>query len=279
MAIKIKHKGRRRAKVQGTPAVAASETALEGDDLRVLQEAQARLNPRPNAGSWKKMARGLAVQKNFEEGFDELIEEHGEELGWDWATLWICHTFICEVGQIEVADELYRVLSTHFPRDYHTELCFGKLCRDFKGEYFQARDHMRFATVLWEGCEAFYHLGILYDLMGMPEFAFAMEERAFELADNHGQVTYKLKAQLSFNQAVAMWQAARPYGDIKAYLRRALVEWPEYDRAERFLNSLPDDDEADPRGRSSMQRLTDDVRKNMNRPAYHIIEPEMLGDE
>ncbi|MEO1268784.1 MAG: hypothetical protein AAFX99_11845, partial [Myxococcota bacterium] len=107
----------------------------------------------------------------------------------------------------------------------------------------------------------------------MPEYAFAMADRAYGLAEQFGDASYKLKARISFNQAVAMWQAARPYGDIKAYLRRALDDWPEYERAERFLDSLPDDDDADPRGRSAMQRFTDDIRKNMQQPTYQIIEP------
>ena len=274
MAIKIKHKGRKGRKGRQSGAL---KSTLTGDAQRVLGSALTRLNPRPNVGNWKKMARGLASQKGLKDHFDDFAAANEEKLGWEWATLWICHTFLCEAGLMDDAEEMYGVLAGSFPRDYHTELTFGKMCRDHKAEYFQARDHMRFATTLWpEGCEAYYHLGILYDLLGMPEYAFAMEEQAFGLADDYyGGTSYKIKAQLSFNQAVAMWQASRPYGDIKAYLRRALKEWPDYERAERFLDSLPDDDESDPKGRSAMQRLTDDVRKNMNRPAYQIIEPDL----
>lgn len=288
MGIKIKHKSRhRRSAAPETPeqpqapvATRASETILTGEALEVLEEAASRLNPRPDVGNWKKMARGLAVQKSVEGYFDRFVDEHRESVGWDWATLWICHTFLCEAGLIEAAERIYKVMIEFFPRDYHTELCYGRMCRDFKGEYFDARDHMRYAASLWnEGCEAYYQMGILYDLLGMPKFAFAMEERAMELADQFGESSYKLKAQLAFNQAVAMWQAARPYGDIKAYLRHALKEWPEYERAQKFLDSLPEDDEADPKGRSAMQRLSDDVRQNMNRPSYHIIEPEAAGQD
>lgn len=270
MAIKIKHKGRKGRRSGSV------KTKLSGDAKRVLDNALRRLNPRPNSGNWQKMAKSLASQKGLQTYIDGFIDQHGTALGWEWSSLWICHTFLCEAGQIEHSEEIYQTLVDLYPRDYHTELTRGKMFRDHKAEYFQARDHMRFAASLWpQGCEAYYHLGILYDLLGMPEFAFAMEEQAFGLVDEHySGIGYKIKAQLSFNQAVAMWQASRPYGDIKAYLRRAIKEWPDYERAERFLNGLPENDEQDPRGRSTMQRLTDDVRKNMNRPAYQIIEPD-----
>lgn len=281
MKIKIKHKNRRRrgsAKADAAKAAPARTTALEGEALEVLERAASRLNPRPDAANWKKMARGLATQKNLTEYFESFTRDHQDQVGWDWATLWICHTFICEAGMAEEAHEIYRVLIEHFPRDYHTELSYGRMLRDHVGEYFDARDHLRYATILWpEGCEAFYQIGILYDLLGMPEYAFGMEQRAYELADQFGETAYRLKAQLSFNQAVAMWQAARPYGDTKAYLRRALDHWPDYDRAEKFLESLPEDDDADPKGRSAMQRLTDDVKQDMNKPSYYIIEPD-TGD-
>ena len=42
--------------------------------------------------------------------------------------------------------------------------------------------------------------------------------------------------------------------------------------AANFLDSLPEDNELDPRGRYSMQRFADDVRKN--RPAFQIIDPD-----
>ncbi len=285
MGIKIKNKSRRgrgrnkakKAEVQETVAEEATQVAsrLTGEAAVALEEAARRLNPRPTPGNWKKMVQALATQKSLEGYVDQFISENREELGWEWATLWICHTFICEAGMIELAKSMYTALIENFPRDYHTEMAYARMKRDFLGEYFEARDHMRYATVLWpEGCEGYYQLGILYDLLGMPEFAFAMEERAYTLAEQFGDTAYRLRAQLSFNQAVAMWQAARPYGDIKAYLRRALEQWPSYERAQKFLDSLPEDDEADPKGRSAMQRLTDDVKRDMNKPSYYIIEPD-----
>ena len=166
-------------------------------------------------------------------------------------------------------------LIENFPRDYFSELSRGRMMRDFEAEYFQARDHFMFASTLWpENCEAYFQMGILYDLLGMPEYAFASEENAFQNAHHFGEGSNKLRAQISFNQAVAMWQAARPYGDIKAYLHRAIEEWPEYERAKNFLASLPEDNEADPKGRNAMQRFTEDVRSSMNRPSFHIVEPE-----
>ena len=181
---------------------------------------------------------------------------------------------LCEAGLLEAATEIYEVLVEHFPRDYFTELCRGRMMRDFVGEYFQARDHMRYAMTLWpEGCEAAFQLGILYDLLGMPDYAFAVEEHAYQFADQFGETAHRLRAQISFNQAVAMWQAARPYGDTKAYLRRALEDWPEYERAQSFLDSLPEDDQSDPRGRTEMQRFADDMKRSAHLPSVSLLEP------
>jgi tetratricopeptide (TPR) repeat protein len=176
-------------------------------------------------------------------------------------------------GHVGFVQDLYETLVAHYPRDYYTEFQHGRFCREFLGEYFEARNHLRYATVIYpDGLDAYFQLGLLYDLLGMPELAFQFEEQAYELAKVADDELYKLRAHLSFNQAVAMWQASRPYGDIKAYLNRALDEWPEYERAQGFLESLPEDNDLDPRGRYAMQRFADDVRKN--RPAFQIIDPD-----
>lgn len=262
-----------RRKIKRKQRKGAARTGLQGEAKRVLEEALQRMNPRPDATNWKKMARGLASQKHLGSYFDSFVQENRTQVGWEWGTLWICHGVLCEAGLIQQAHEMYQVIVDNFPRDYFTEMARGRMLRDLCGEYFQARDHLRTATSLWpEGCEAYFQLGILYDLLGMPEFAFASEERAYQLADGFGDQAPRLRAQISFNQGVAMWQAARPYGDIKAYLRRALENMPDYDRAAKFLENLPDDDEADPRGRNAMQRFSDDMRKNMNRTKLDVAE-------
>lgn len=274
---KIKRKKRRSGqRGQAAPVVAG----LEGPAREVLDEALARIMPRPDATNWLPMVRGLARQKGIETYMEGFLKEHADTLSWEWSALWICHTHLAENGLMDETLKMYEVLIEHYPRNYLTELSQGRMFRDYLGEYVVARDHMRFAAALWpDGCEANYQLGILYDLLGMPEFAFNFAERAYDHADQFGESAYKLKARVSFNMAVAMWQAARPYGDIKAYLRRALDDWPEYDRAQKFLDSLPENDDADPKGRNAMQRFTDDVRQQMNQPSYVIVEPEEQPEE
>jgi hypothetical protein len=217
------------------------------------------------------MARGLAQQKGIEAYFDQYLKDNAEAVGWEWATLWICHALVSEAGGVESANDFYEVLIKEWPRNYLTELCQGRMQRDFSGEYFVARDLMKYALALNpEGCEAMYQLGVLYDLIGVPEYAFAFAQRAYEVAEQFGEGAGNLKARISYNQAVAMWQAARPYGDIKAYLHRAIEDWPQYDRARQLLSDLPDNDELDPKGRNAMQRLSEDVRKSMAHPLYEL---------
>ena len=272
MAIKVKRKRRGRGS-------SAPQSTLTGEAEEVLNRALERIQPRPDRKTWKLMVMGLARQRAIETYMEEFLEEHVEKVGWEWGALWITHIHIAEHGLVDEAMEMYQLLAETFPLNYMTEMSQSRLHRDFTGEYYVARDHINVAQTLWpDGCEAFYQAGILYDLMGVPEYAFAMADRAYGLADQFGDTSYKLKARISFNQAVAMWQAARPYGDIKAYLRRALEDWPEYERAQNFLDSLPEDDEADPRGRSAMQRFTDDIRRNMQQPSYQIIEPPKAED-
>ena len=247
---------------------------IKSEHRPVLESALERISPKPDARTWQQMVMGLARQRAIDPYVEAFINANGKALNWEWGALWICHIHLAEAGIVEDAVKMYEVLST-FPTNYMTELSHGRLHRDFTAEYIVAREHLGSAQQLWpEGCEGFYQLGILYDLLGMPEYAFGFAEKAYERADQYGETSYKLKARISFNQAVAMWQAARPYGDIKAYLRRALEDWPDYERASGFLESLPEDDEADPKGRSAMQRFTDDVRRNMQRPSYQIIEPD-----
>ncbi len=253
----------------------AAKIGLQDDARRVLEQCLERMEPKPTPAIWKRMARGMAVQKHLGPYFDNFVREHSKSVNWEWGTLWITHAILSEAGVSEPATEIYQVLVENFPRDYFTELTRGRMLRDFEGEYFAARDHMRYAMTLWpDGCEAAFQLGILYDLLGMPDYAFAVEEHAYQRADQFGDTAHKLKAQISFNQAVAMWQAARPYGDAKAYLRRALEDWPEYERAQAFFDSLPEDDQSDPRGRSEMQRFSDDMRRSANRPGFTLEQPE-----
>jgi hypothetical protein len=265
MAKRIKRKARR----------GAAKIGLQGDARRVLEQALERMEPKPTPATWKRMARGMAAQKNVATYFDSFTREKSANVGWEWGTLWITHGVLCEAGMVEAATEIYEVMTEHYPRDYFTEMSRGRMLRDFVAEYFQARDHLRMAMQLWpEGCEAAFQLGILYDLLGMPDYAFAVEELAYQNADQFGENAGRLRGQISFNQAVAMWQAARPYGDIKAYLRRAMEDWPEYDKPQSFLESLPDDDEADPRGRTAMQRFSDDMRHSANRPSFLMSESQ-----
>lgn len=251
----------------------AAKTGLQGEAKAVLDEALSRMDPQPTPATWKKMARGLAVQRRLEKYFDAFTKEQGESLSWEWGALWICHAVLCEVGLMEPTSQMYRVLTENFPSDYATELSRGRLLRDHEGDYFGAREHFKEAMELWpKGYEAPFHLGILYDLMGVPEYAFVAAEQAFQNAEQVGEGVAKLKAQISFNQAVAMWQAARPYGDIKAYLYRAMEFQADYERAKKFLESLPDDDEADPKGRSAMQRFSEDMRRSAYQPSASYVE-------
>jgi tetratricopeptide (TPR) repeat protein len=261
MSKKIKRKSRE----------GAAKTGLQGDARKVLEQAVERMEPKPTPATWKRMARGMASQKHVEAYFDQFVREESAQVSWEWGTLWITHGVLCEAGLVDVAGEIYQVMVENFPRDYFTEMSRGRMLRDFTASYFEARDHLRMAVELWpEGCEAAFQLGILYDLLGMPDYAFAVEEMAYQSAGQFGETANRLRAQISFNQAVAMWQASRPYGDIKAYLRRALEEWPEYDKPQGFLASLPEDDESDPRGRTAMQRFSDDMRQSANRPTFLI---------
>jgi len=272
MAIKVKRKRR-------TPEAKPTATTLDGESREILDEALERINPKPDRKTWKPMAEGLARAKGILDYFHVFVEEQQDKLGWEWATLWICHALAAEGGDIEFSNRVYNVLKTEFQTDYLTELSRARLCRDFTAEYFLSRDHFLAARNLWpEGYEVHYQLGILYDMLGVPEFAFAFAELAHEKTEQFGDDAFKHKARVSYNQAVAMWQAARPYGDIKAYLRRALDEWPGYERAEKLIQALPDNDEADPKGRSSMQRLTEDIQRSMNAPSYYVIEPERAED-
>jgi len=269
MAIKVKRKKRGgRGKSQPTSSM------VKVEHKPVLASALERISPPPDAQTWRQMVMGLARQRAIEPYMERFLEVNTKALNWEWCALWICHIHLSEAGIVADTLKMYEVLST-FPSNYLTELSQGRLHRDYTAEYFVAREHLNSAQTLWpEGCEGFYQLGILYDLLGMPEYAFGYAEQAYEKAEQYGDTSYKLKSRISFNQAVAMWQAARPYGDIKAYLRRSLEDWPDYERSANFLESLPDDDEADPKGRSAMQRFTDDVRRNMQRPSFQIIEPD-----
>lgn len=265
MTIKVKRK-------QRTPQ---TPDAIVGEARTILDEALDRINPKPSRKTWKPMAEGLARTKGLLNYFQEYLEDNEDQVGWEWATLWICHALAAEGGDVLFADRVYQVLAAEYEHDYLTELARARMCRDFTGEYFLARDHFQRALALWpEGYEVHYQLGILYDLLGMPEYAFAFAEVAHSKAEQFEDSAFRHQARVSYNMAVAMWQAARPYGDIKAYLRRALDEWPEYERAQKLLEALPDNDEADPKGRNSMQRLTEDIRKNLNAPSYVVVEPD-----
>ena len=263
MGIKTKRKARRGG---------ARKTNLKGAARELLGRALAAINPGPTASNWKGLVASVAKDYRLDKYAASHLAAH-PQLDRDWAALWVAHGASCQQGQVEFANALYGALIENFPRDYYSEFQRGRFCREYLAEYFDARAHLRFATTLYpDGVDAYFQLGLLYDLLGMPEYAFQFEEQAYQKAKEAGDELYKLRAHLSFNQAVAMWQASRPYGDIKAYLNRALDEWPDYERAQSFLNSLPEDNDLDPRGRYAMQRFTDDVRQN--RPAFQIIDPD-----
>ena len=263
MAIKMKRSARRSGR----------RSQLKGKARDNLNRAIAAINPRPTDNNWPQLVASVGKEYRLDNYLRNLLRQHGNRLERDWAALWVAHGAASMQGQIEFANDLYETLCDNYPQDYYTEFQRGRFCREHLAEYFMARNHLRLATNLYpDGLDAYFQLGLLYDLLGMPEYAFQFEEQAYERAKAAGDELYKLRAHLSFNQAVAMWQASRPYGDIKAYLNRALDEWPEYDRARSFLDSLPEDNDLDPRGRYSMQRFADDVRQN--KPAFQIIDPD-----
>lgn len=263
MGLKTKRKGRRSS---------ARRSKLKGHARELLGRALAAINPQPTNSNWQSLVRAVGKDYRIEKYAANHIKAN-PQLDREWAALWVAHGAACMQGQVEFANDLYAVLVELFPRDYYTEFQRGRFCREYLAEYFDARAHLRYAVALYpDGIDAYFQLGLLYDLLGMPEYAFQFEEQAYQKAKEVGEELYKLRAHLSFNQAVAMWQASRPYGDIKAYLNRALDEWPDYERAQNFLNSLPEDNDLDPRGRYSMQRFADDVRQN--RPAFQIIDPD-----
>ncbi len=263
MGLKTKRKARRGG---------GRRSKLTGKGRELLGRALAAINPAPTNSNWKALVSAVGKDYRLQSYTDGLLAQN-PQLDREWAALWVAHGASCMQGQVEFANDLYAILIENYPRDYYTEFQRGRFCREYLAEYFDARAHLRFAVALYpDGIDAYFQLGLLYDLLGMPEYAFQFEEQAYQKAKEAGSELYKLRAHLSFNQAVAMWQASRPYGDIKAYLNRALDEWPEYERASNFLESLPEDNDLDPRGRYSMQRFTDDVKQN--RPAFQIIDPD-----
>ena len=65
---KIKRKARR----------GVAKIGLQDEAKRVLEQCLERMEPKPTPAIWKRMARGMAEQKNVGGYFDDFVREHGE---------------------------------------------------------------------------------------------------------------------------------------------------------------------------------------------------------
>ena len=172
--------------------------------------------------------------------FNEYMEKNNAELDLEWGCLMYLFIKSAEKKDVTSVEEFYKKLKS-YPENYFIEYTLGDINLMYYGNIFESKDRFKKVLELKEDdSNCYYALGFIYNLLGVFHKSLECFNKAVYYSEN-SENPKELKLKSLHNVAVYYITVENDYDRAEKILNDILEEDPNYDRALATLRALKGD--------------------------------------